>query len=52
MTLAASTFAFNRQSEMCIRDSGMCDGEAELGAHVHLEYYVNGAPEDLSAILG
>lgn len=35
-----------------ISAAGTCDGEAELGAHVHLEYYVNGAPEDLSAILG
>lgn len=35
-----------------ISAAGTCDGEAELGAHVHLEYYVNGAPEDLSAVLG
>lgn len=34
-----------------ISAAGTCAAEAELGPHVHLEYYVNQKPEDFSKVL-
>ena len=39
-----------RQGEI-ISSVGVCDAESELGAHVHLEYFMNGKAEDFMLLL-
>lgn len=34
-----------------ISSAGLCNAEAELGAHIHLEYFVNQQPEDFSLLI-